>query len=319
MRVCLLVFFVLVLLPMTVSSQQEDIESVVPRTPWGPPDLQGVWTNSTTTPLERPAEWSERVSLSPEEVAEINAQAQERFDLGPEDVYSRGVVSPRISRPGDPGTYNDFWWDRGSALPRTSLIIDPADGRIPPLTEEGLAQGAFRQDVGSWNERNLAERCLTRGVPKRPGGYNNNFQILQTPDYVVILQEMIHESRVIPLSNRDYIDKRIRLWMGDSRGHWEGDTLVVTTTNFDDRIVANSTNCCGRSGSGLRLTERFTRVGQDMIEFEYTVDDPTIYTRAWTVTLPMTRIPGPIYEYACHEGNYGLENILRGSRVEELE
>jgi len=289
--------------PSGLAAQVTDGSLSVPQTSWGAPDLQGVWTNSTTTPLERPQEWNDHASLTVEEVAEIDAQAEGRNDRPP--------------RAGDPGTYNEFWWDRGRSLSRTSLIVDSPDGRMPALTNVGRARGDFRQSVDSWEDRNLAERCVTRGAPKRPGGYNNNFQILQTSDYIAIVQEMIHEVRVIPLDERPPVDDAIRLWMGDSRGRWEGDTLVVETTNYDDRIVANSFNCCGRAGVGLRLTERFRLVNSDTIDYEYTVDDSTIYTQPWTVGLPMTRIAGPLYEYACHEGNYGLENILRGSRIEE--
>jgi hypothetical protein len=188
------------------------------------------------------------------------------------------------------------------------------------LTPEGKKKARIRAGAApadSWEDRNLAERCITRGAPKIPGGYNNNFQILQTPGYVVIVQEMIHEARVIPLDRKTHPDASVHLWMGDSIGHWEGKTLVVETTNFDDRIDTNSFDCCGFAGEHLRVTERFTRAGPDGIDYEYTADDPVIYTRPFTVSVPLTRFDGPIYEYACHEGNLAMVGILAGARAQE--
>ena len=273
------------------------------RTPGGQPDLQGLWTNSTTTPLERPQGMADRALLTDEEVAALDAQAVGRNDRPP--------------RLGDPGTYNEFWWERGTRLKQTALVVDPPDGRIPAMTDAGSARAAWPRGGASWTNRNLAERCITRGAPKRPGGYNNNFLILQTPGYVVILQEMIHEVRIIPIDGRPHVDDDIRFWMGDSRGRWEGDTLEVETTNFSDEIAFNSFNCCPGAGANLRLVERFTRVDADTIDHRYTVEDSATYAGPWTAAIPMTRIDGPIYEYACHEGNYGMENLLRGARVQE--
>ena len=284
----------------------------VPRTPWGDPDLQGIWNNSTTTPLERPAALAGKQLLTPQEAAERDELAERTADDAP--------------RAGDPGTYNGFWFDRGKSLKRTSLIVDPDDGRLPPYTPEAqrrlAARAESRRKQGAEpadgpEDRNLAERCITRGAPKLPGGYNNNFQIVQTPQYVAILQEMIHEVRIIPLGARPHIDSRIRQWLGDSRGHWEGTTLVVDTTNYDERIVDNSFNCCRGAGAHLHVIERFTPVDRDTIDFQYTVDDKTTWTKPWTAVVPMTRTDDPIYEYACHEGNYGLAGILRGARVLE--
>ena len=265
--------------------------------------LHGLWTNSTTTPLERPAEMGDRTLLTEAEVAALDAQAAGRNDRPP--------------RAGDPGTYNEFWWERGTRLRRTSLVVEPADGRIPTMTAAGRARAAWTRGSEDWTDRNLAERCLTRGAPKRPGGYNNNFLILQTAGYVVMLQEMIHEARIIPLDGRPHIDERIRLWMGDSRGRWDGDTLVVETTNFSEQIVFNSYNCCPGAGANLRLVEHFTRVDTDRIDHRYTVEDPATYVGPWTAAIPMTRFDGPIFEYACHERNYGMENLLRGARAQE--
>ncbi len=274
-----------------------------PRTPWGAPDLQGLWTNSTTTPLERPERYGGRTRLTAEEVAELDANAVGRNDRPPP--------------PGDPGTYNDFWWERGRSLDQTSLIVDPPDGRLPGRTPEGEVRASWERGADSWKNRSLAERCVTRGAPKRPGGYNNNFLVLQSPGYVVMLQEMIHEARIIPVGDGAMVDERIRLFMGDSRGRWEGDTLVVETLNFRDDIFENSFNCCPGASGALRLVERFTRVDVDTIEHSYTVDDPETYARPWTATIPMTRFEGPIFEYACHERNYGMEGILSGARAEE--
>ena len=267
------------------------------------PVLQGLWTNSTTTPLERPAEMGDRALLTEAEVAALDAQAVGRNDRPP--------------RAGDPGTYNEFWWERGTRLRRTSLVVEPEDGRIPAMTDAGRARAARTRGARDWTDRNLAERCLTRGAPKRPGGYNNNFLILQVPGYVVMLQEMIHEVRIIPLDGRPHIDAGIRLWMGDSRGRWDGETLVVETINFSDQIVYNSYNCCPGAGANLRLVERFTRVDASTIDHRYTVEDSTTYAGPWTAAMPMSRFDGPIFEYACHERNYGMENLLRGARVEE--
>ena len=192
------------------------------------------------------------------------------------------------------------------------------------MTPEAQKKDALRAEArskrgpaDSWEDRNLGERCLTRGVPKLPSGYNNNFLIVQTPGYVAILQEMIHEVRVIPLDGRPHIAKNIRQWLGDSRGHWEGNTLVVDTTNFRDEVRFTPYNCCGGAGENLHLIERFTRVDANTIDYQYTVDDPARFTRSWTVAVPLTKAPGPIYEYACHEGNYGMAGILAGARAEE--
>jgi hypothetical protein len=287
----------------------------LPRTPDGKPDLGGIWTNSTLTPLERPREVAGKEFFTQEEVAEHEKRELERVNTDRRD----GPPDVDVNR-----SYNEYWRERGTLLLRTSLIVDPSDGRIPPLTPEAQKREAVRAEArrkrgpaDSWEDRNLAERCLTRGAPKLPGGYNNNFQIWQTPQYVGILQEMIHEVRVIPLDGRPHLDKSVRLWMGDSRGRWEGDTLVVDTTNFNDNVIFNSFNCCGAAGAHLHVVERFTRVDADTIDYRYTVDDPTTYARTWTVAVPMKKTEGPIFEYACHEGNYAMPNILRGARAQE--
>ena len=191
---------------------------------------------------------------------------------------------------------------------QSSLVVDPPDGRVPALTAEGRARATARAARGydSWQDRSLWERCITRGLPMIPGPYNNNYQILQTPDNVVILHEMIHDARIVPLDGRPHVGQNIRQWFGDSRGRWEGNTLVVDTTNFTDKA-----NYRG-STEGLHLIERFTRVDADTVRYEFTIDDPTTFTKKWTVAIPMARTDEQIYEYACHEGNYGMVNLLEG-------
>jgi hypothetical protein len=286
-----------------------------PRTPYGQPDLQGLWTNATVTPFERPSELSGKQVLTEEEAAEFEKRTNQTRDADRRDA---------------PGTdadvavaYNQFWYDRGTkVIPtrRTSLVVDPPDGRVPPLTAEAQrradarAAARRRSPADGPEDRSLAERCIlwpTAGPPMVPAGYNNNYEILQTPEYVVILVEMIHDVRIIPLDGRPHAPQNIREWMGDARGHWEGDTLVVDTTNF-----TNKTNFRG-SGENLHLVERFTRVDADTLNYEFTVDDPTSFTRSWTAAIPMMKTEGPIFEYACHEGNYGMTNLLNGARAEE--
>ena len=267
--------------------------------------MQGIWSFATITPLERPPDAGVRGELTDTEVAQLNRDARTRSDRAP--------------RAGSTGTYNAFWWDWGESIGRSSLIIDPPDGRIPPLTEKGQARVHARDDARmrrsdprSWEDRPLAERCIQyRPLPRLPTGYNNHYQIFQTPGAVVLLTEMIHHVRVIPLGDRPHIDPKIRLWNGDARGHWEGDTLVVETTNFSDKTSFRG------SGANLHLIERFTRTGPDRVVWEFTVEDATIWTRPWTGGIPFRRVEGPVFEYACHEGNYAMATMLRGSRANE--
>jgi hypothetical protein len=287
------------------------------RTPDGQPDLEGIWNNSTITPLQRPRELAGKEFFTPEEAVAYQRKMLSDLDTDRRDPNPEADVNR---------SYNELFRERGGVVAtlRTSLIVDPPDGRIPPLTESARKREAARAadqrkrgPADSWTDRNLAERCLTRGAPKLPGGYNNNFQIYQTPGYVAIFHEMIHETRIIPLDGRPHVDKGVRLWLGDSRGHWEGNTLVIDTTNFNDKIISNNFNCCGASGESLHVVERLTRVSADRIDYRYTVDDPATYTRPWTVDVPMMKSDGPLYEYACHEGNYALEDILKGAREQE--
>ncbi|MCY3845844.1 MAG: hypothetical protein OXH69_20140 [Acidobacteria bacterium] len=300
-----------------------------PRTPWGDPDLGGVWDYWTFTPLQRPEDLADRDTLTDEEAAalaqELNAEA-----------LARDLAAP----PGSPGGYSQAVWTdraRATALTQTALIVDPPDGRIPPLTPEAEAREEARMAgdgqpvrirVGGYGvagpeERGVAERCLlgfSTGPPMLPGGYNNNIQVFQTPDAVVLLLEMNHDVRVVPLDGRPALTDDIRQWMGSSRGRWEGDTLVVDTRNFTHRTASFSlTGLAFGSAEGLHLVERFTRVDGDTLLYEFTVNDPATFTRSFSGRLPMNRSDLPLYEYACHEGNYGMENLLRGARAEERE
>lgn len=274
----------------TAEGAQTSADASTPiRTPWGEPDLQGVWNYSTITPLERPRNLAGKQVLTEEEAAKLEVDT------------ARRRVNDR------------YWWDRGTKVVedrRTSLIVDPPNGRVPPLTPEGRQRAAAGRVQGTDGpeQRNLSERCITRTLPRLPEFYNNNFQIFQAPGYVVILMEMIHDARIIPLDGRPHLGRDIRQWHGDPRGRWEGDTLVVDTTNFTDQ-----TNFRG-SAENLHLVERFTRVDADTVLYEFTVDDPTTFTRPWTAAIPMTKTEGPIYEYACHEGNDAMEGILSMAR-----
>jgi hypothetical protein len=287
------------------------------RTPWGDPDLQGVWRYESAIPLERPARFEGREQLTDAEVAQIQKveqeQAAQRLAGAEGAAVGRRSVSESPIRGNE---YNSFWQDHGrprQASKRTSLVVDPPDGRVPALTAEGQQRATARAARGydSWADRSLWERCITRGLPMVPGPYNNNYQILQTPDHVVILHEMIHDARIIPLDGRPHVGSGIRQWFGDSRGRWEGNTLVVSTMNFTDKA-----NFRG-STDGLHLIERFTRVDANSVKYEFTIDDPTTFTKKWTVAIPMTGTDEQIYEYACHEGNYGMVNLLNGARIQE--
>jgi hypothetical protein len=282
-----------------------------------PPNLEGTWTFATLTPLERPAEFADKPALTTEEAA-----AHERRLMEQNNRDRRNAASAEADLG---GAYNEFWWERGTHLATvggkklTSLIVDPPDGRIPALTPEGqqraAARAADRRDhpADGPESRSLAERCLmfNAGPPMLSGPYNNYVQILQFTDQVVILNEMIHDARIVPLDGRPHAPASIRRWQGDSRGRWEGNTLVVETTNFTDK-----TNFRG-ADERLHLIERFTRVDDTTLLYEFTVDNPTAFTRPWSAMLPMTRTGDRLLEYACHEGNYALEGILRGARVQE--
>ena len=276
-----------------------------PRTPWGDPDLQGVWSYASLTPLQRPSDVAGREFFTPEEAAARNT----------------AVTVDRPPPPGDVGAYNASWFDRGTIASnlRTSLIVDPPDGRLP-LTPEARKRIAAREEsrrahpADSWLDRTPWDRCITyHGVLPVSTGYNNTYQIFQTPEYVAILVENIHDVRIIPLDGRPRLSDGIRQWNGDSRGHWEGTTLVVETTNYSDK-----TELRFPASRNTRAVERFTRVAGNTIENQFTIDDPTMYTRPWTAVRLMPRMQDyQIYEYACHEGNYAMTGILRGARAQE--
>ena len=285
-----------------------------PRTVDGRPDLQGIWTNATITPLERPREFAGKEFLTEREAAEYEKQVGERNNADRRDSNPEADLAVG---------YNAVWWDRGTKVVstrRTSHIVDPQDGRVPPLTPEAQKKADARAEARRLRpadgpeDRSLADRCIVRGTavpPMLPAGYNNNYQILQTSDSVVILVEMIHDARIIPLDGRPHLSKRIHQLLGDSRGRWEGNTLVVETGNFTDK-----TNFRG-SGEALRVTERFTRADQDTLLYQFTVNDPQSFTRPWSAEIPMKKVEGPLFEYACHEGNFSMENILGIARAEE--
>ena len=337
------------------SSSAISAEYKVPRLADGTPDLQGVWTNATATPLERSPALGNRRTYTAEEVAKIEGTARARVenDSKPSDPNAKiaAAALPPV------GNYNQFWTERGMTVAdiygekRSSMIIDPPNGRIPRIgapreersreaarpsgnlgeaftgpdgfptargSDESSEEASAQSQVGRADgpeQRGLGERCIigfgsTSGPPMLPTMYNSYYQIFQTPDYVVILVEMVHDARIVRMNGKP-LPKSVKKWMGDSIGRWEGDTLVVTTTNFrpDQSFRGASENAV--------ITERFTRVSNDQIVYRFTVDDPRAFTQKWTAELPFTRMDSQVYEYACHEGNYGLPAILQGAREEE--
>jgi hypothetical protein len=291
------------------------------RTVDGQPDLQGTWDFRTVTPLERPSQFANKEVLTDEEAVEFARQRVEASDVDANrDKTARGLVNGAPATQDVASAYNDFWYDRGTKVVstnRTSLVVDPPDGRIPQLTPEARARlsamdAARERPAAGPEDRGIGERCIlgfNSGPPINPGGYNQNVQIFQTRDHVVIYNEMVHNARIVPLDSRPF--GNIRQWTGVSRGRWEGQTLVVETKNF-----SRNTNFRG-SSANLHLIERFTRANADTLLYEFTVTDPTTWTRPWTVQIPMTRSDAHIFEYACHEGNYGMEGILSAARAVE--
>ena len=286
-----------------------------PRTADGQPDIQGVWNNATLTALERPAAMASKPFLTPAEAAAYEKQALEQNNRDRRGADATSDLA---------GAYNQAWFDRGSKVVpslRTSLIVDPADGKIP-YSEAGRkrmaasAEYARAHPTDGPEDLALPDRCLlwaTAGPPMLPGPYNSNYQIFQAPGYVAIAIEMIHEVRIIPLDRRPHLPGSVRQWLGDSRGHWEGNTLVVETSNFTDKSHFRGAT------ANMRLTERFTRTDANTLTYEFTVDDPATFAKPWTASIPMAKSAGPIYEYACHEGNYAVPGILGGARKQEAE
>jgi len=289
------------------------------RSPVDGRDLQGVWTNATITPFERPTAMRDKPFLSEAEADALERQAAvRREEDGP-------------PRAGDVGNYNQFWFDSGDRVVstrRSSLVTDPADGRVPlgPAAEAARAYAAAHES-DSYEFMSVWDRCITRGVPGGmfPAGYNNAYQIVQTPGYVLIHYEMIHEPRVIPTDGRPHLPAAVRSWNGDSRGRWEGNTLVVDTTNYNGKGWIATQAAAGRikgipQTETLHVVERFTRVDRDTIDYQATIDDPAMFTRPWTVSIPLHRAPDyRIYEYACHEGNHAVEGVLRGARAQDMQ
>jgi hypothetical protein len=291
----------------------------IPRTPDGHPDLQGTWNFATATPLQRPKEFAGKEVLTAEEAAKLEERAV------------RDQFKDQPPPPGDPGAYNRFWFDSGTKVVgthRTSLIVDPPDGKLPAFTPEAQERQKARtatsllahnpEDLGPW------DRCIlgfNAGPPIIPYVYNNMMELYQTHDQVVILTEMVHDARVVPLDGRPHLPPHLRHWRGDSRGHWEGDTLVIDTTHF--RVEGTGTLALSTPGvpgpvdENLHLVERFARLGPDTLQYSFTVDDRTVWTRPWTALVTMTKTKEHLYEYACHEGNYGMTGILSAARAGE--
>jgi len=297
-----------------------------PRLANGQPDLQGSWENNSATPLERPAQLAGKPLLSGDEVAAMEARAAQLFGAEADATFGDAIYlavldgkSPRSVFP--TGTYSQNWVPPRYFERRTSLIEDPADGRLPPLTPQAMQRRAANAAAQPSRARSaadfsLADRCITYGVPDLFAAYMSVYRILQTPDHVVIQMEKIHDTRVIPLDGRPHVSPAIRHYLGDPRGRFDGDTLVVETTNFHP--AGNGMGGYFRyADENLRLTERFTRVSEDTLRYEFTVDDPTVWARPWTAAIYWKKSGGQIYEYACHEGNYSLSGMLSALRAEE--
>ncbi len=288
-----------------------------PRTPDGQPDLQGMWTNGTITPFERPVAQADKPFLTEEEAAAAERQSAERR------------ANPAPPRAGDVGGDNAAFVDFGykiTSTRQTSLVVDPPDGRVVIRPDAEKQRDFNLNSTDSYESMSPWDRCITRGPTGLfPANYNNGYQIVQTPTFVVIVSEMIHEARIIPIDGRPHVDPRVRLWTGDSRGHWDGTTLVVDTTNFNDKGWITTHAGSGRLrgvpySEALHLVERFTRVGPDTMHYTMTIDDPNIYARPWTVSIPFTHDDTyQMFEYACHEGNQATELALRGARTQERE
>ena len=324
--VLLSVLAIVVFVPLVASAQE------MPRTEWGDPDLQGTYTNKTITPLERPEDVGNKEFLTDEEVA---SQEQARLDRNERLLHA---AAERTVAGGNVGGYNNFWLDGGTRpTGRTSLIYDPPNGRIPALTPDGARRHVAHNDAfpvegpfDSWEDLELNDRCLvwSAGPPMLPSAYNNNFIIMQAPGYVAIYIEMIHDTRIIPLDGRAHLPSSLRQWHGDARGHWDGETLVVETTNLrrtaanaaavgGDPILLRAAN--GRTDDTITVTERFTRADKDTVHYEFTIEDPTQWTRDFSGEFPFVALASDelLYEYACHEGNYSIANILGGERAKE--
>jgi hypothetical protein len=298
-----------------------------PRTPDGRPDLQGYWANNNATPLERPKELAGRATLTDEEVAAMKNKAHELFGGKSDAAFGDTVFLATLSNvqgtkagfkstDGETGDYSSVWtverdWDN-----RSSLITDPPDGRIPAMTPDAqkrrqAAQANAQRLATGPEDRSLSERCITYGSPQLTEGYQSYYQFVQTPTSVAMMTEMIHDVRIIPLDGHPHLPSAVQQWMGDSRGHWEGDTLIVDTANYKPRAFMSV------SSDKLHVTERFSRGGPETLKYEITIDDPATWTKPWSLMIPLRHSPNPVFEYACHEGNKGLAGILAGARAAE--
>ena len=294
---------------------------VVPRTTDGQPDLQGLWTNDTITPMERPASLEGREFLTPGEIAQMEANVAQRREFADNNIV--------VEQGGSLGSYNQVWLDSGDTVlstGQTSLIVDPSNGRAPIRESAAAVRDYYFAHIeDDYVYHTVWDRCLTRGVPGSmlPAGYNNAYRFIQTPDTFTIVHEMIHDVRVIHLNKEEHIDDKVKLYMGDSVARWEGDTLVVETTNYNDRGMIASSSAGGRLKGvpiteNLHVVERFTRVNEGTIIWSATITDPEIYTQPFTISMPLTRDNEYVmYEYACHEGNYAVPNTLSAGRAKD--
>ncbi len=318
MRFQLPIVFTLLLAPALAADNTADENWHMPRTAWGDPDLRGVWDYRTITPLERPKEMAGKTVLSEEEAAEFETRLVKATNKDRRQADGLSVQADVAN------AYNEFWWDYGKKLTadkRTSLIVDPPDGRIPALTPQArerydAMRAARARPPRGPEDRGPAERCIlgfNAGPPYNPSAYNNNVHIFQTPGFVALLVEMVHDARIVPLDGRPHLPETIRQWRGDARGRWEGDTLVVESRNFTGKTSFRG------SGKNMRLIERFTRVADDKIVYRYTIDDPESFEKPWTALIPMAKSDQPMFEYACHEGNQSMFTMLAGARAQEKE
>jgi len=330
-RIAGLAAFAALALPSMAAFGQAPAAYTAPRTPWGDPDLQGIWpsTDMVGVPIERPVEFGTRATLSETEFQQRKAQAVRQAEADEEEI-----LVPRAGGGGDGTGPPSHWGERGAAQRQNSLIVDPTDGRMPKMTPDGaerMARRAKQSSTGDGPFNSAADldyydRCISRGVvgSMLPVVYNNGTEIVQAPGYVAIRYEMIHDTRIIPLDpstssgSRPRLSAAIRQYMGDARGHWEGDTLVVDTTNFNGTIGVTGNGRLRPTSDALHVTERFTRTSPDTVQYQATVRDPKTWTAPWTVSFPLKRDDGyGFYEYACHEGNNAMRNILSGARAAE--
>jgi len=335
-RLCLVIaltaLVIVALGPLTFSSVAAQSQAVgqtwtPPRTPEGRPDFQGVWVNNIATPLERPQALAGRATLTDKEVAAMEKKAHELFNGHGDAAFGdsvfnavwaniTGTRSGFTSIDGETGDYSSVWTVDREWENRTSLITDPPDGRLPPMTPEGTKRreatvAAMKRIPAGPADRALQERCITYGSPSLVAGYQSAYEIVQGPNTVALTLEMIHDTRVISLDQRPRLAPAVQQWLGDSRGHWEGDTLVIETANYKPRAFMS------RSSEQLHVTERFSRTGPDTLKYEITINDPGTWTRPWSLMIPLSRADHPMWEYGCHEGNYGMTGILSGARAEE--